>query len=68
MSGVPAGASLLDRYQWEYLNMRNAHALRIANRIVQLFGRINRGRNDYGALLIAGRELNAWLNMIAMSR
>lgn len=62
LDGLPAGASLLERYQWEFLGMRNLHGARIANRIVQLFGRINRGRNDYGAFLVNGRELNAWLN------
>jgi hypothetical protein len=61
MDGLPAGSNLIDRFQWEFLNMRNAHALRISNRIVQLFGRINRGRNDYGCFLISGRDLNTWL-------
>ena len=36
-------------------------ACRIANRLAQLFGRINRGRNDYGAFLMQGNELNKWL-------
>ena len=42
--------------------MLNLHSTRIANRLVQLFGRINRGRNDYGAFLVAGNDLNTWLN------
>ena len=42
--------------------MHNLHSTRIANRLVQLFGRINRGRNDYGAFLVAGYDLNTWLN------
>jgi len=62
LDGLPSGSSLIERYQWEFLKMLNLHATRIANRLVQLFGRINRGRNDYGAFLIAGNELNAWLN------
>jgi tetratricopeptide (TPR) repeat protein len=62
LAGLPSGASLIERYQWEFLKMLNLHATRIANRLVQLFGRINRGRNDYGAFLLAGHELNAWLN------
>ncbi len=62
LDGLPAGASLLERYQWDFLNMRNFHGARMANRIVQLFGRINRGRNDYGVFLINGRDLNTWLN------
>ena len=62
LDGLPSGASLLDKYQWEFLNMHNSHAARLANRVVQLFGRINRGRNDYGAFLINGRDINTWLN------
>ena len=62
LDGLPAGASLLERYQWEFLNMRNSYGARMANRIVQLFGRINRGRNDYGAFLINGKDINTWLN------
>ena len=42
--------------------MNNVHRVRIANRLAQLFGRINRGRNDYGAFLIEGNELNKWLS------
>ena len=62
LDGLPSGSSLLERYQWEYLGMANLLSTRLANRIVQLFGRINRGRNDYGIFLIGGRELNNWLN------
>ena len=61
MEGLPSGSSLLERYQWEFLRMENMHASRIANRIAQLFGRINRGRNDYGVFLLEGKELNIWL-------
>ena len=61
MAGLPSGASLIERYQWEYLRMNNVHAVRVANRLAQLFGRINRGRNDYGAFLIEGDDLSKWL-------
>lgn len=61
MECLPSGTSLIERYQWEFLKMNNVHATRIANRLAQLFGRINRGRNDYGVFLIAGKELNIWL-------
>ncbi|MBJ3786350.1 DEAD/DEAH box helicase family protein [Devosia sediminis] len=61
MEGLPSGSSLLERYQWEFLRMNNVHAVRIANRLAQLFGRINRGRSDYGAFLIEGDELGKWL-------
>ena len=42
--------------------MNNVHAARIASRLTQLFGRINRGRNDYGSFLIEGDDLNKWLS------
>jgi hypothetical protein len=61
MEGIPGGTSLIERYQWEFLRMNNTHAVRIANRLAQLFGRINRGRNDYGVFLIEEKELNTWL-------
>jgi hypothetical protein len=61
LDGIPRSEGLLERYQFEYLDMRTFAASRIANRLVQLFGRINRGRADYGAFLISGRELNIWL-------
>jgi Rad3-related DNA helicase len=61
MDGLPSGSSLIERYQWEYLRMNNVHAVRVANRLAQLFGRINRGRNDYGAFLIEGDDLSKWL-------
>lgn len=61
MDGVPSGMSLLERYQWEFLRMKNVHSVRVANRLAQLFGRINRGRNDYGVFLLEGDEINKWL-------
>ncbi len=61
MEGLPSGTSLLERYQWEFLRMNNVHAARVANRLAQLFGRINRGRNDYGAFLVQGDDLDKWL-------
>lgn len=61
LENLPRGSSLLERFQWEYLNMRNLFATKMANRLAQLFGRINRGRNDYGVFIIAGNELNTWL-------
>jgi hypothetical protein len=62
IDGVPTGESLLEKYQFNFLHMKSFAASRTANRLVQLFGRINRGRSDYGAFLIAGHPLNVWLN------
>jgi hypothetical protein len=62
MDGLPTGSTLIEKYQSDFLNMRKAYSSRIANRLVQLFGRINRGRNDYGVFLISSSNLNAWLS------
>ena len=61
LDGLPAGISLFERYLWEYIDLKNLSATKIANRIAQLFGRINRGRNDYGVFLISGHDLTIWL-------
>jgi len=61
VDGLPSGMSLLERYQWEFLRMKNVHSVRVANRLAQLFGRINRGRNDYGAFLLEGDDIGKWL-------
>ena len=61
LDGLPAGTSLFERYLWEFVDLKNFAATKIANRIAQLFGRINRGRNDYGAFLVSGRDLQVWL-------
>ena len=58
---LPTGASVLEQFQWEVLDMKNFRAAKISNQIIQLFGRINRGRNDYGAFIINGRNLSNWL-------
>lgn len=61
IDGVPRSEGYLERFQSEYLRMKRFMASRTANRLVQLFGRINRGRADFGAFLIVGRDLNSWL-------
>jgi hypothetical protein len=61
IDGIPYGSSLIEKYQSESLGMSNFFSSRIANRIVQLFGRINRGRSDYGAYIITGRDLSNWI-------
>ena len=60
--GLPTGFSLCERYQFDCLEMRNAFAARIANRVVQLFGRTNRGRNDYSVIFSFDDRLISWLN------
>ncbi len=58
---LPTGASTLEKFQWDTLDMKNFRATKVSNQIIQLFGRINRGRNDYGAFIINGRSLSSWL-------
>ncbi|OYQ62161.1 hypothetical protein B9G53_23685 [Pseudanabaena sp. SR411] len=58
---LPKGASLLEQFQWDVLDMKNFRAAKISNQIIQLFGRINRGRNDYGAFIINGKAISNWL-------
>ncbi|MBB4659265.1 DEAD/DEAH box helicase family protein [Parvularcula dongshanensis] len=61
MDGLPVGTSLLERLIAAYMPTTSTQNRRVASRIAQLFGRINRGRNDYGAFLIEGRDLAKWL-------
>lgn len=58
---IPIGTTLLERLQWEQLDMLNLNRAKVANRVTQLFGRINRGRNDYGVFLINGSRATDWL-------
>lgn len=58
---LPKGASLLEQFQWDVLDMRNFRATKVSNQIIQLFGRINRGRNDYGAFIVNGKSISNWL-------
>jgi hypothetical protein len=62
IDGMPTGSSQLERYQWQFLNMQNAYAAKIASRITQVFGRINRGTRDFSVHIIEGRPLNNWLS------
>lgn len=61
LAGLPAGGTNLETHLWQSLEMQNLLAARVATRVTQLFGRIIRGRNDYGFFLIQGRDLISWL-------
>jgi hypothetical protein len=61
IDGMPTGSSQLERYQWQFLNMQIAYAAKIASRITQVFGRINRGTRDFSVHIVEGRTLNNWL-------
>jgi hypothetical protein len=62
MDGLPTGAAQLERYQWQSLHMTNALAAKLASRITQSFGRINRGTRDYSVHIVFYRGLNTWLS------
>lgn len=60
--GLPTGFSLLESYLYDSLEMRNSYAAKLANRITQMFGRTNRGRNDYSTIFAAEQRLVDWLS------
>ncbi|WP_051448271.1 DEAD/DEAH box helicase family protein [Bradyrhizobium sp. WSM1417] len=60
--GLPTGFSLIESYLYDTLEMRNSYAAKLANRITQMFGRTNRGRNDYSTIFAADQRLVDWLS------
>lgn len=61
IDGAPSGASLMDHCLFQHLSLSNLFSTKMAGRITQLLGRINRGRSDYGAFVVYGSDLNVWL-------
>lgn len=61
IDGAPTGSSLMDQYLFLYLSLRNVNSTKMAGRITQLLGRINRGRSDYSAFIVYGDDVNVWL-------
>ncbi len=61
IDGSPTGASLMDRYQFQQLSLANLYSTKMASRVTQLLGRINRGRSDYSAFVVTGDDINKWL-------
>src|SRR5262249_49166950 len=60
--GLPTGFSLLESYLYDNLEMRNSYAAKLANRITQMFGRTNRGRNDFSTIFVSEHRLVNWLS------
>lgn len=60
--GLPMGFSLSEYYLYDFLDMRNSFAAKLSNRITQMFGRTNRGRNDYSVIFIADHRFTNWLS------
>lgn len=61
IDGAPYSGSLLSTYQATNLNMSNLFSTKMASKITQLLGRINRGRSDYGAFILLGSDINKWI-------
>jgi hypothetical protein len=61
IDGAPLGASLMEQYLSQHLEISNLYSTKMASRITQLLGRINRGRSDYGAFILYGKDINVWM-------
>ena len=59
--GLPTGFSLSEIYLYDFLEMRNSFAAKLSNRIAQMFGRTNRGRNDYSVIFVVNERFVNWL-------
>ena len=62
IDNLPSGYTQMERFQVEYCAMTSLGATKLASRVTQAFGRINRGRKDYGVFILRGRSLNNWLS------
>ncbi|MDI7864936.1 hypothetical protein MRS76_23695 [Rhizobiaceae bacterium n13] len=60
IDGAPSGISLMERYMIEGMQLSNLMSTKMATRITQLLGRINRGRSDYGIFFIYGQDISRW--------
>lgn len=60
--GLPTGFSLSELYLYDFLEMRNSFAAKLSNRIAQMFGRTNRGRNDYSVIFVVNERFVNWLS------
>ncbi|UDL87267.1 DEAD/DEAH box helicase family protein [Mesorhizobium sp. PAMC28654] len=65
VDGVPVGSAQLERYLFERIRLDQTFFPRVANRFTQLFGRINRGKNDYGIYFIYSKDAENWLRNVA---
>lgn len=61
IDGAPSGSSLMDQYLLNHISLVNLFSTKMAGRITQLLGRINRGRSDYSAFVVYGPDINIWL-------
>ncbi|MER8818613.1 DEAD/DEAH box helicase family protein [Mesorhizobium sp. M0991] len=64
VDGLPVGTTQLERFSFDVLKLDRAFMSTIANRITQLFGRINRGKTDFGVYIVPDREVENWLRNV----
>jgi hypothetical protein len=64
VDGLPVGTTQLERFQFDALRLERAFMSTIANRITQLFGRINRGKTDFGIYIIPDQENENWMRNV----
>ena len=60
VDSLPSGTSLIEQYLFDRLQMDHLHSNTLSVRLTQLLGRIIRGRQDYGFLIIADRNAENW--------
>jgi hypothetical protein len=60
IDGAPSSIILMERYMIESMQLSNLMSTKMATRITQLFGRISRGRSDYGIFFIYGKDISRW--------
>lgn len=61
IDGLPAGGNLIEHYLFDHLLMDHFMANTISIRLTQLFGRIIRGRQDFGFFLVVDQRSENWL-------
>lgn len=61
IDGLPSGTGLLEKMMWNALGQINFLQGTIASRVVQSFGRISRGNDDYGIVFLFGNDLADWI-------
>ncbi|MCM2433417.1 DEAD/DEAH box helicase family protein [Agrobacterium rosae] len=61
VEGLPVGTSQIEKYLFESLRLDRSYFSTINNRLTQLFGRINRGKNDFGIYFIRDKKVENWI-------
>lgn len=67
VDGLPSQSGLIERYQFESIGMIKSFKGRVATRLTQLFGRINRGKKDFGVFFVVDRQTAIWMKNVSNS-